>query len=495
MIKPTVINRSYTCALPVIQAQSIVECRFPQPGEIAEIIAVSPQVSCSRVQAAAGRAEYGGRLVLSVVYSDDAGKLCRLQKGAEFSHSAEDAALTPSHSCSCCLTCEKLSVRREGSSFVISAVIGAEISAYERRERTYVTGAEGAYLNLKNMRLYSVVPFSGESEEEDSFDVDGVDDVLVPAAKACVQSAVCGTGEVTVQGEIYLSILAMRGDTPVTLERTIPYRAVIPADDSTVMCRADARVQITQLNVAATVNEERGKCEAHFSCTLSFLGKICDCSEEQVAADAFSPDCGCEMQICEEMAEECGEVKVYSPRISSPAATRAKLGYDCRFLTVALPEAECAFNPDTGCAEGEVRAVLIYEQGGEVKGTECQIPFAEKLSGAAEDGCDVRLNVAVCGVSLRLRAEGETEGEATLKITAALTRRRKVRYISELKEGAAREDAMPALSVCFPATGDGLWEVSKQLSADPSEVAELNPDVTFPLSGKERIVIYRGKKV
>ena len=494
MLNPTVVTNNYNSAAFRLASQSIVECRFPQSTDISEIIAVSPQLSCVLSEAAAGRANYAGRLVLSIVCADEEGKLCRMQKGAEFSHSADDERLTSSHTLTTRLACDKISVRREGSSFVVAAIVSADICAYIRGERSYVTGAEGAFLNLRRTSFCSVINFSGESEVEDKFDADSVADILVPSAKAVVQSVVCGTGEAEINGEIYLSLFAMRGQSPATLERVIPFRSVVACDDCSLGRQAIAFAEISDLNVAATVNEERGKCEVEFTCTLAFSGNIYDVTEDDAAVDAFSCDNELELAFSDEEYEECGEIKVYTQRVSGLAATSGKLGYDCRFAAVALPEAECAQASSPSAVEGVVRATLVYEQNGEMRSTVFELPFAERLAGMADDGQKVRLDCAVSGISVRLRAEGEVEAEAVLKICAVGTRERKIRYISSIVEGREKPVPLGALSVCFPAAGDGLWEAAKKLSQSPDEVAALNPSLSYPLTGKERIIVYRARQ-
>lgn len=492
MLNPTVNSQTYNCAAFKTVGQSIAECRFAQSSEITEIIAVSPQVSCVMAEAASGRVNYSGRLVLSIVFADEEGKLCRMQKGAEFSHSADDERLTPSHSCVCRLSCDKLTVRRDGSSFVVACVITAEITAFERRERTFVTAAEGAFVNLKRVKLCSDIAFSGESEVEDRFDADSVVDVLIPSAKAIVTSVLCGTGEVEVSGEISLALFAMRGQSPASLERTVPFRCVLPCDDSSAGRNARADAEISDLNVTATVNEERGKCEVEFTCTLAFRGIISDYTEEDVAVDAYSCGNETEISVASESFSECGDIKVYSQRVSGAAAAKSRLGYDCKFLAVALPEAECEYVPSSGAAEGVVRALLIYEQNGEIKSTEFSLPFAERLAGLADEGQEVSISAAVGGVSVRLRAEGETEAEAVVKICATVSHRREISYITSVSEGQPKSVRRGAVSVLFPAEGDGLWDISKKLGQSPDEVAALNPQLKYPLTGRERIVVYRG---
>ena len=99
----------------------------------------------------------------------------------------------------------------------------------------------------------------------------------------------------------------------------------------------------------------------------------------------------------------------------------------------------------------------------------------------------------MCGVSVRLKAEGEAEAEATLKISAAVYGGGSVRYVTGIEEG---EEIVPndcAVSVYLPEAGDGLWDVAKKLNKSPEEVSSCNSELSFPLTGKERIIVYRAK--
>lgn len=493
MLKPLQDSQSYNRLVKCVQSQSVVECRFAQSSEITEVIAAYPQVSCSSCEVSSGRVNYGGKLVLTIVYCDEEGKLCRMQKGAEFTHFADDDCLAPAQSGVCKLVCDKISVKREGSSFVISAIIRADVEVYARTERTAITGAEGAFLKTESVNFLSAVTFKGESEVEDDFDADSVVDVLIPCAKAVVLSAYCGTGEVEVSGEIYLSLFAMRQENPICMERIIPFKCLIPCDDASVGKRCAADCEISDLSVTANVNEDRGKCNVNFTCSLSVSGWFADEHTQEVAVDAFSDTNEVTLNCAEETCRRCVDVKVYSERVSGLAATKSKLTYDCKFLAAALPRAECAYNPESGCVEGAVNTVLVYEQNGEIKSCDVNLPFAVTLTGVAENGQTVKEDVAVCGISVRLKAEGEAEAEATLKICATVCDEVKARYITGIEEGAEREVNDCAVSVFLPTAGDGLWEVAKKLCKSPSDVAACNSELEFPLTGKERILVYRSK--
>lgn len=478
---------TYQRRIAVIKSQSIVEIRLSGQ-EIGEVVAVYPQVSLSSVETASGRVTYGGRLVCTVVYADENGKLCRLQKGAEFSHYSDDDRLAPAHNALCSLTCEKAQIKRDGSSYLIAVVVGAEISIFASAERNMLTEAEGAVCNRENQKLFTAVTFTGESEVEDDFDCNA-EDVLVPAAEVLVLNCGCRAGAVEVSGEIYLSLLAVRSGKPVCLDRIIPFKCEIPCDDALLSRNAVCRAEIKEISVNARVNEERGKCDVELVAQLTFAGQYYEEEEASLILDAFSRENSLQLTYAEETASPCNETKVYTERVTGLCATKAKLDYTCSLLAAALPKAEFAHSQSG--IEGSVSATLLYEQNGEIHSTEVNLPFSVTLTGLNTECADI--TVAVCGVNIRQRAEGECEAEAVLKIAAADCEQQTVKYLTDAVEGEKLNVNDSAISVYIPAAGDGLWNTAKKLLQSPEEIQSTNPELTFPLSGKERILVYRPK--
>jgi hypothetical protein len=50
-----------------------------------------------------------------------------------------------------------------------------------------------------------------------------------------------------------------------------------------------------------------------------------------------------------------------------------------------------------------------------------------------------------------------------------------------------------AFSVYIPYKGEDLWSISKRIGISPDEVVACNPELDFPLTGDERILVYRQK--
>lgn len=487
MLNATFETGTYTRKIAEISAQSIVEIKFAG-ANVGEVVAVYPQVSLSSAETSSGRLNYGGRLICTLVYTDGENKLCRVQKGAEFSHHIDDERLAPAQSAHCTLSCEQHTLKRDGSSYVVSVVVGASFKVSDSAERSYVNTLEGAVIRREEGKLFNAVSFFGESEIDDDFNLVATD-ILVPAAQPVVLNCAVKPGLVEITGEIYLSLLAVRESSPVAIERVIPFKAEISAEQAITSSSATCSAEIKDMSVDCKVNEERGKCDINFTATLAFCGTFLEEETASLITDAFSTESELQLSFTEEENAVCTDVKVYTERISGLCATKAKLDYTCAFLAAALPTAE--FSRTSEGIAGSVNATLLYEQGGEIHSTEVNLPFSVRLSGL--NSPQGRITVAVCGVSIRQRAEGECEAEAALKITAEDGDIKSVRYLISAAEGENRQQNDSAISVYIPAAGDGLWETAKKLGSTPESIQQSNPELSFPLTGKERILIFRGR--
>lgn len=478
---------SYMRKVTAIKSQSIIEIRFSGQ-EISEAIAVYPQVCLSSCEISSGRANYGGRLVVTLVYADENGKLCRVQKGAEFTHFADDDCLAPANKGICKLTAERTQVKREGSNWLVAVVVSAEIEVFASAERSFITSAEGAVIKSETVKLYSAAVFSGESEVEDSFDCNA-EDVLVPCADVLVDGCTLSAGVATVTGEIYLSLLAVRNSSPVSLDRVIPFKCEIAEEDALLVRKASCRAEIKDLSVTAKVNEERGKCGVDVTATLAFTGEYYEEEETPVIADLFSKTRALNVQYEKESCMVCGEIKVYPERVSGLCASKAKLDYTCAFLAAALPKAEYAVT-DAGI-EGGVTATLLYEQNGEMRSTEVNLPFS--VTNNNFKNCK-NITVSACAFNIRQRSEGECEAEVVLKISATECEEVNLCFVKDASEGEELKVCDSAMSVYIPNKGDGLWDTAKKLLQSPEEIETTNPELAFPLTGKERILVFRAEK-
>ena len=87
------------------------------------------------------------------------------------------------------------------------------------------------------------------------------------------------------------------------------------------------------------------------------------------------------------------------------------------------------------------------------------------------------------------------EAECALKLYFTLFSCEQSSAVTRIEAGDAVPECDASVSVYIPCAGDGLWDVSKKLGKSPEEVRRTNASLEFPLSGSERIVVYRKKRI
>ena len=125
---------------------------------------------------------------------------------------------------------------------------------------------------------------------------------------------------------------------------------------------------------------------------------------------------------------------------------------------------------------------------------------AGKLADKKRPGVGVKFPVGFLGSEYtqpdsRQKKEGELEADGALKLYITLFSGEKHSVVTRIEAGDPIAENDSAFSVYIPAAGDGLWDVAKKLRKTPEEVQRCNADLEYPLTGKERIVIYRKKQV
>ena len=85
------------------------------------------------------------------------------------------------------------------------------------------------------------------------------------------------------------------------------------------------------------------------------------------------------------------------------------------------------------------------------------------------------------------------ESISDVSFTVQQTENCSIKYIKEVKCIGEKPACECAISVYIPTPGEDLWGLAKRLNVAPETLVETNKELRFPLTGDERIVIYRKK--
>ena len=468
-------------------AQTAVECRFP---EVETALSVHACPRLSGAEAGNGEVRYYGRVHFSIVYEDADRRVCRAEKGVEFTAVAKDERVFPAAAAQVKLSAENISVRREGASTYVTALLGADIALFGEQSFEYLAGGD-LVLRREPVRVLTAHLVSGDAETEDDFEAGPVGDILQHAETVHVTGVACGTDGVRIEGEVLVGVLAAGGDSLVSFERLVPFRIEIPSEAAG--CRAEVAVTVREAQLRADADEERGKCP--LTVTLSLHADVCLYEETAIdgVTDAFSRDHAVTLACRTLSSSGVGERTRFTERVTGRAALSSPVDFSDTLEAVTLVRAEANLQPDADGARAEgvaLATLLVRGADGSRRGIEMSLPFS-----VAVQARDATVEVLACGMSARQKEEGTIDAEVTLK--CAVTERAvfAAKFVTSAEEGAPLAERDSAVSVYVPRAGDGLWELSKRLNKSPEEVTASNPGIEFPIKEGQRVIIYRKKTI
>ena len=490
-VKPQFDTYRYVGEVCRLRGQSIVECRLPG-SEISSILAVYAKAVPTECTCADGEVQYSGKVLLIVVYEDGDRKVCRAERGVEFFHKTEGSAVTPACSAKAAFATENVNWRREGSGLYVSVLVEAALTVYGGKQIEYLTGGEGIVAKKETLTLCKTVCVSGETEGEDEFDSDYVGDVLLHSETAVVNRVSANGGQIEVEGELALNICVLKSDETVcSYERLLPFRMQIPSDEAFGHVSATARVCVKSAHLTAGTDEEKGKSKIVFSYTLAADCLLYIQDELPIAADAFA--IGSELLL--ERAKDGGRYLISqtkaTERVSGVALLSPEVEGEFSLQAAVLPRAEivCRKGENGMEAEGVVSAeVILCGTDGVHRSANLSLPFIFPVD---IEGEQVEAECLVCGLNVRRKKGGETEAEATLKISFCAYGEKKWEYVCEARTGEEYPQEDSAFSVFVPKAGEELWSLAKRLGCPPEELERSNPELEFPLREGQRIYVYR----
>ncbi len=481
---------TYTSELCRLKSQSIVECRLPG-SEIVSVLQTQAKTVALTCECADGEVKYSGKLLLSIVYEDMEKKICRIERGAEFYHKAEDATITPACFAKVDFCAENITTRREGTGLYVSVVVGADINVYGTRTREFLIGGNDLVVKKKAMSMVKIFCVDGEVETEDEFDTDYVGDILLHNERAILSSVTAKAGQIDVNGEIRLNFCVLKRDNNLySYERFIPFALQIPCEEAFGNIGVGARCGVSDITINATCDEERGVSRINVSVVVGAECTVYVKEEILVVDDAFSLDREISLE-----KQKCGgryltNCKRMVEQVGGEAALSNGNGADGALIVAFAPRAEitCKKTENGGEMEGVLEAdILIKGEDGGYKKNSLSLPF---LFPIGEMGDEAEAEAVVSGLSVRKKSDGSVVAEATLKLCVKMYKNLQDEYVCQVTDGEEYPKTQSAFQIFALRESEDLWQVAKRLKKRPEEVEKCNPDLHFPVKKGEKIYIY-----
>ncbi|MBO5526203.1 MAG: DUF3794 domain-containing protein [Clostridia bacterium] len=467
-----------TMPLLTVTSQTAVECKIVGGGEFATLLSCVATAIPTGKEVTSGEFRYSGKLLFSVVYSDSDNQVRRLERGAEFSHSIPSEDLAPAYAANLTLCVVKTNVRRENGSIYATAIVAPTVEIFAPSPIRYLSETE-LVSKHEQLALYRRVPVGGMSETEDEFETEYLGDVLTHAEQLLTEKVEIGNGCVVVEGNVSLLITAWKEGGLCSFERLVPFRTELPYEGGGE--RAECKVTVRAVNLSVSSDEEKGKTSILTEITLDFCCTVWEKHTLDHVEDAYSTEIDVSLVRNKTVFLLPAGRSAFNERVVCPCVTNEVLDFSSTVRAITSVRATC---------DGETATVtataILADKDGTLKKMDLSCPVTlPAYTGETE--------LLVCGFKVSQRKEGELEAECTLKGCAQAREEVAVSCVGEVIEG----ESLPSpahIRVILPVKGETLWELSKRLHRLSEEVSAQNPDLSFPMTGKERILLCASQK-
>lgn len=483
---------SYT-VLPVqkyvkkLQKQRVVESVIPAEN-IGKALNLSASGEIGSMESLQGEMNFSGTIRFALLYLDTEDEIVSLSYKSDFSDCVKDECITTSSRAfvsSDILDCsiEKIS----DSEFKVQCVFELTLLLTEREELNSLNEAPGVYVKKEDtcIQLFETTLTDVFQLEEEKTVSGVVSGILSSDGDAVVTQADFENGRFVLEGFLCVNVNYRREEDYECVSLQIPFREETEyAGEGEFKCYPT--VAVCDLNVIAAVDEEKNETTLTVAAELRASLDVIRTEERQLTVDAFVKGYTSNAQITGiNSLELCGR---RTARTGADGRIECSTDID-RILAVTDPRVHIAGVGTAGgelVVEGVLTACVLYLDEENKKGSfVVEMPFQTDPDRIDGEIAEVFSRGIVCDIHAKLRLRGELELSFKTQIVSDLFCEQGICAVSDLEILSEYQNAS-LISVYVPGKGDSVFEVSKELNADPESI-----DLDQFLEG-EKVVVFRG---
>ena len=431
---------------------------------------------------------YGGKAYFTIV--TDQGDTKKVETGVEFMYKEEVKGVTSGCSVIGTVTAENPKVIIKNGIVSVSALLIYKGKVITATEEEYVCDISGA--NVKESEIeYTCLPqkYKADFTVEDEFELPlAITDVLWHGEKVKISEVSAGIGGVNVSGEVEVSMLVKSSDGSVSMHtKCVELRFEGEASNVLPSSVAVVGAYVKGAKLSITAYEQSSKSAVSAYITLQFNGVIYEVESARLILDAYSTKKELVLDKKDYLITSIKGVKAYSTPCEIEGL--CKIPENARLICPLFAKIESVEQVNySGGVElkGVITATLLVKEESALKTVKCPVNYSAKFQGA---------NLSLYQLSTSGFNANDLNGEITFNLTLNATFVESepilVKGLRAVEEGEDLPVQDSAITVCVPSPGDTLWELGKSLCVSEEEITKLNDGLNFPLTGEERVVIYR----
>jgi hypothetical protein len=396
---------------------------------------------------------------------------------------------------------EKVEFDLSGLSLNLFATLELLITVSKRVEKQFISGGEDFFCENKEFsHLRSLGEKSTVFSIEEEFELPYTPlEVLYQKAVPSILSCHAGVGVIVVDGEVNISQILLQKDGKrdiIKESKTFPFTAEIECDEAMPSDFAVATVFEKSFKTDVTADEEQNKAVVNCSILLSLSGEAFTIEETPIIVDAFSIDNELELVKEEVVTLKNKEQYFLTENISGKVEfDELPVGSTLLLTTNEKVEITSSNVEKKGIlVSGVLVALSIFRNGeGKLFSRKMETPFEKLLPLAIKENYIYEVFARAKNANNKIISL--TTGELFMEICFSIigTEKERVNLLTDIKCVKEKTPIDSAISVYIPLAGETLFPLAKRLNVNPDHLVLTNKELQFPLSGEERIVIYRQK--
>ncbi len=502
-IEPIYEELNLKSDLKKLFGETKIECNTGiSTDDAVRILAISSKATVGSEEIVGEQFNCSCTAIFCMVFRDSNGNLRKAECGTEFSSRMPISGVSPSCKTKTSVTIKKVTADTSGSTVMLNAICSLETELTDQVKINALVGGEDLILRKTDIKIAKeVIVKKSVYPVEEEFELGySVEEVLLHDANAIITASQCGVGSIICDGEIILSLSLLQKiqNSDILKEtRIIPFRLETECLDAMPVCPVAAFATVKSVKLDITVDETTGKSKALATVQLEISGSYYEETEKQLVCDAYSSACEVrtdkkEFSFTVPVDEKSNENKILA-RGAFPNTLDAGTRLTCcsaEKITLTGVRAEnTVIN-----VEGVIECVAFCKDiESRIFAVQLAAPFSTSVEVDVGEN-DYNLEAVICELTGRIVSLEEFELAATVKFRTRTTKKQKICVLTEVEAGEEKRLNESAISVYIPMAGEELWDVAKRLNVCPDAITAVNGDLAFPLTGEERIVIYRQDK-
>ncbi len=477
------------------------ECATELSAEsVSKIINLYAQAVVTDKEISDGKLRYLGKVTFFTCYESSDGSVQRHESSAAFSGEIAQGEACD-RDCIVLADVEKTDADLSGATLSLSARVTVRVTIREKSSGRALQRGDGLIVKECEVPLIKSsgikeVTYPIEEEIELNY---RVAQVVSQRAQAVVTAVQCGVGAIILDGEAHFSVVMLQSDGKSVIireDRTIPFRAEIECEDAMPSSKAVAGACVKAFKTEIFVDEENGSSKIVANVLIKCEGEAFSEEIKSFAEDAFSPEYSIKAEKIR--IETVNRLANYGERVSISERVAVEEIPIGAYIAATCDERTEIVSAET--ADGVLTVtgalslnVLLTDADGKLSSRRIETPFECKTECKLDDeNKAVYLSAIVSRAKILSATEIEVFAEAALTVYFEESSVFPVMGEVVLEGEKTKNDH--AVSVYLALENEGLWDLAKRLGEYPQALLETNPELSFPLTGKERIVVYRQKR-